>query len=183
MLLRLLILLTVVPLVEVVILIRIAEYLSWSATLALVVLTGALGAWLARREGIRVLGRIQADLAAGTPPTGAMVDGALIVVAGLVLVTPGVLTDLCGFALLIPPIRARVKRRLTEAFKKRVIRVDHHGPDPFIDIEATSRDAHRDDGDGTHHAEPTSPDRDTKDEPKQIGLDARRTGGDDPRSP
>ena len=147
MLFRLLILFTVVPLVEVIILFRIAEYLSWSATIALVVVTGVLGTWLARREGLRVLGRIQADLAAGVPPTGAMVDGALILVAGLVLVTPGVLTDLCGFALLIPPIRTWVKRRLAEAFRRRIAHVDHGGPAPFIDVEATGRDADHDEDD------------------------------------
>jgi len=144
---RLLILFTVVPLVEVIILFRIAEYLSWSATIALVVVTGVLGTWLARREGLRVLGRIQADLAAGVPPTGAMVDGALILVAGLVLVTPGVLTDLCGFALLIPPIRTWVKRRLADAFQRRIARVDHGGPAPFVDVEATGRDADHDEDD------------------------------------
>lgn len=145
MLVRLLILFTVVPLVEVAILIRIADYLTWTATLVLVVLTGVLGTWLARREGLRVLGRIQADLAAGTPPTAAMVDGALIVVAALLLVTPGVLTDSCGFALLIPPIRASVKRRLAEAFKRRIVRTHHTGPAPFVDIEATSRDVSQND--------------------------------------
>ena len=147
MLFRLLILFTVVPLVEVVILFRIAEYLSWSATIALVVVTGVLGTWLARREGLRVLGRIQADLAAGIPPTGAMVDGALILVAGLVLVTPGVLTDLCGFALLVPSIRAWVKRRLAEAFQRRITDVDHGGPAPFVDVEATGRDVDHDEDD------------------------------------
>ena len=147
MLLRLLILLTVVPLVEVVILIRIAEYLSWGPTIGLVVVTGVLGAWLARREGLRVLRRIQADLARGVPPTGAMVDGALILVAGLVLVTPGVLTDLCGFALLVPPIRAWVKRKLAEYFRTRILHVDQDGPAPFVDVEATSRPAQPEDSD------------------------------------
>ncbi len=140
MLLRLLILLTVVPLVEVVILIRIAEHLDWGPTLALVIGTGVLGAWLARREGVRVLARIQADLASGVAPTGAMVDGALILVAGLVLITPGVLTDLCGFALLIPPIRNRIKRWLAEVFKGRIVHLQSDTPSPFIDVEATGRD-------------------------------------------
>jgi UPF0716 protein FxsA len=152
--------LTVVPLVEVVILIRIAEHLSWGPTIGLVVVTGVLGAWLARREGLRVLRRIQADLAQGVPPTGAMVDGALILAAGLVLVTPGVLTDLCGFALLIPPIRAWVKRKLAEYFRTRIIRVDQNGPAPFVDVEATSRPAQREDSD-------TSPPTDGRDLPNQ----------------
>ncbi len=147
MLLRLLILLTVVPLVELTILLRIAERFQWGPTIVLVVVTGVLGAWLARREGVKVLSRIQADLAAGVVPTQAMVDGALILAAGLVLVTPGILTDLCGFALLFAPIRAMVRKTLVETFKRRVVMIHHtgretqRGPEPFIDVEATAEDA------------------------------------------
>ncbi len=142
MFLRLLLLLTVVPLVELTILLRLAEQFSWRATLGLVLLTGVIGAWLARREGLKALGRIQADLAAGVAPAGAVVDGALILIAGIVLVTPGILTDLCGFALLIPPIRRWVKRRLARAFKKRIVLVRHDQEgENFIDVTATSRDA------------------------------------------
>ncbi|MHC4698426.1 MAG: FxsA family protein [Planctomycetota bacterium] len=147
MLLRLLILLTVVPLVELTILLRIAERFQWGPTIALVVVTGVLGAWLARREGVKVLSRIQADLAAGIVPTQAMADGALILAAGLVLITPGVLTDLCGFALLVAPIRAVVRKTLVEVFKRRVVMIHRtgpetqRGPEPFIDVEATVEDA------------------------------------------
>lgn len=143
---RLLLLLTVVPFVELLILLRVAEWLGWQGTIALVILTGVLGAWLARREGLKTLARIRDDLNAGIPPAGAVVDGVLILVAGVVLVTPGVLTDLCGFALLIPQIRRWVRRRLSESFKKRMVVIHHGGQDPFIDVTATSRDA-RDDAD------------------------------------
>ncbi|MCH8859086.1 MAG: FxsA family protein, partial [Proteobacteria bacterium] len=105
---RLLLLLTVVPFVELMILLRLAEWLRWDGTIALVVFTGVLGAWLARREGLKAITKIQADLAAGVAPAGAVVDGLLILVAGIVLVTPGILTDLCGFGLLIPPVRRLV---------------------------------------------------------------------------
>ena len=141
MFLRLLILLTLVPLVEVVILFRIAAWLEWGPTIGLVVVTGVLGAWLARREGLKALQRIQADLNAGVMPAGAIVNGVLILAAGLVLVTPGVLTDLCGFGLLIPPIRAWVQRRLTEAFKKRIVVMRRTDTEPYIDVEATGTDA------------------------------------------
>lgn len=145
MLLRLFILLTIVPLIEVVLLFRIAEVIDWGPTLALIIVTGILGAWLARREGLRTLGRIQADLNAGVVPTDSMLDGALILVAGVLLVTPGVLTDLCGFTLLVPPARRWVKRRLAEFAKTRIVRIDQGGPSPFVDVEATGRDA--DEGD------------------------------------
>ena len=145
MFLYLLLLLTTVPIVELIILFRIADRFEWGPTIALVLITGVLGAWLARREGLKTLGRIQSDLARGVPPTSAMVDGLLILVAGAVLITPGILTDLFGFALLIPPCRSWIRRRLAEAFKKRVI-IHHQSPfeqrpDEFVDVDATSRDA------------------------------------------
>ncbi len=140
-------LLTIVPLIEVVILIRIAEALQWGPTVALIVITGIIGAWLARREGIRTLSRIQTDIQAGVVPTGSMLDGALILVAGAFLVTPGVLTDICGFSLLIPPARGWVKRRLAAFVKARVVHVDQGGPGPFVDVDATGRDADGDDDD------------------------------------
>ena len=150
MFLRLLLLLTIVPLVELVILFRLAERFSWEWTIALVVVTGVLGAWLARREGLKALARIRADLAAGVAPASAVMDGVLILAAGLVLVTPGVLTALCGFALLIPPIRRRIRRRLSEAFKKRTVVIHPGQQDPFIDVSATSRDVTEDQNDEHH---------------------------------
>ncbi len=141
MFLRLLLLLTIVPLVELVILLRLADRFGWRSTVGLILVTGAIGAWLARREGLKAMARIRADLAAGVAPTGAVVDGALILLAGAVLVTPGVLTDLCGFALLVSPIRRWVRHRLAAAFKKRVVTIHHVGRDPFIDVAATSREA------------------------------------------
>ena len=114
MFIRLLFLLTVGPLVELTILMRMAERFTWRWTLGLVLFTGILGAWLARREGLKAATRIRSDLANGVQPMGSVVDGALILVAGVVLVTPGVLTDLCGFALLIPPFR-RFERLVREA--------------------------------------------------------------------
>lgn len=149
MFLRLLLLLTIVPLVELLILLRIAERFSWKSTIVLVVVTGVVGAWLARREGLKALARIRSDLNAGIAPTGAVVDGVLILAAGLVLVTPGILTDLCGFALLIAPIRRWVRRRLSEAFKKRMVVIHHGGHDPFIDVPATGSDT-GEDGDDPH---------------------------------
>ena len=142
MFLRLLILLTVVPFVELMILLRLAEWLDWDGTIALVLATGVLGAWLARREGLKALTRVQADLNAGLMPAEAVVDGLLILVAGIVLVTPGVLTDACGFLMLIPPFRRLVVRRLIQSFKSRMV-ITHPRDDSgaFIDVSGTSRDA------------------------------------------
>jgi UPF0716 protein FxsA len=67
-----------------------------------------------------VLRAVQEDLAQGRVPTTHLVDGLLILLAGAVLLTPGLLTDGCGFFLLIPPGRAMVRRALTRAFRGRV---------------------------------------------------------------
>ncbi len=134
---RLLLILTIVPLTELMLLLRLADAFSWQSTLALVVLTGVLGAWLARRQGIRTFARIQSELERGTLPADALIDAALILVAGLVLVTPGILTDLFGFALLIPPIRRRIKHRVAEACKKHTVVIRHGSSEDFIDVAGT----------------------------------------------
>ena len=145
MLLYLLLAFTLVPVVEVMLLRELAERIDWWPTIAVVLLTGVVGAWLARREGFKTISRIQSDLAAGKPPTSAVIDGVLILIAGIVLVTPGVLTDLCGFGLLIPPIRRWVRGWLGKALRKRivVIRPGTQGSsadDQFIDVPGSGYD-------------------------------------------
>jgi len=118
--LRLFLLFTLVPLLELTILIELGRRLGLLATLALIVLTGVLGATLARYQGWVTWQRIQSDLAVGIVPSGRLIDGALILVAGLLLITPGLLTDSVGFALLVPPLRDRIKRRLRDWFERKV---------------------------------------------------------------
>ncbi len=138
MLARLIVLLTVVPLIELALLLRLASWLRLGPTVALVLLTGVLGAYLARRAGIKALARIQSELAQGVMPADELVNGVLILAAGLLLVTPGILTDLLGFGLLFAPVRVRVRRRMVEAFKRRVVMVDGCAAEPFVDVVATS---------------------------------------------
>ncbi len=113
---RLLLLFVLVPLVELALLVRLGQWLGLWPTLGLVLLTGTVGAALARSQGARALARIQAEVAAGRLPGDSMLDGMGVLVGGLLLLTPGVLTDIVGFALLLPAgrgwLRARVKRWL-----------------------------------------------------------------------
>ncbi len=155
-LLYLLILFTVVPLVELTILVQLTQRFNLATTIVLVVVTGVIGAKLARREGLKTWRRIQDDLAAGHAPTAGMVDGALILLAGAVLVTPGVLTDACGFLLLVPVVRRWIRGRLAAALERRIV-VMHGGAgqtpdahptrsqagerDTFIDVPGVGRDA------------------------------------------
>ncbi|MEX1310454.1 MAG: FxsA family protein [Candidatus Sulfomarinibacteraceae bacterium] len=119
MFLRLFLLFTLVPLLELYLLIRIGEVVGVWFTVGLVVLTGALGAALARFEGLRVLGRVREEWGQGRVPTRELLDGLLILIAGAVLLTPGLITDCLGFFLLSPPGRALVRRAVTRAAERR----------------------------------------------------------------
>jgi UPF0716 protein FxsA len=110
MLFYLFLLFTVVPIAELALLIWLGSQTVWWLPVLLVIADGIAGALLWRWQGLRTLTRIQEEMAAGRMPADAMVDGLLIFFAGGLLITPGMLTDFAGFALLIPPIRAVVKR-------------------------------------------------------------------------
>ncbi len=118
---RLLLLFILVPAVELVLLIEIGSRIGTLATLALIVGTGALGAILARRQGLRIIRQIQGELEAGRLPTDSLMDGVLILVAAALLVTPGILTDAVGFACLMPASRRLIKIFLRSRFE-RVVR-------------------------------------------------------------
>jgi len=119
---RLLLLFVVVPLVELMLLIEIGSRIGTAATLGLIVVTGVLGASLARWQGLGVLRAMQAESAAGKVPAGQIVDGVMILVAGAVLMTPGVLTDAFGFLCLVPAFRRIVKKQLMRRFESAVRR-------------------------------------------------------------
>lgn len=117
---RLILLFTVVPLVELSLLLRIGEWLGAGATIGLVIATGIAGAWLARREGARTWARVQAEVAAGRIPGEELLHALLVFVAGVVLVTPGVITDVVGLLLLVRPARALVAGRVRKRLAGRV---------------------------------------------------------------
>lgn len=119
MLYKLLFLFILIPLVELTLLLIIAQvsgHFLWSV--ALVVITGTVGAWLARRQGVAVIGRIRTQLAQGQTPTDSLVDGAFILVAGALLLTPGVLTDAAGMSMMIPGCRRWYKGHVINWFKR-----------------------------------------------------------------
>lgn len=117
---RLILLFVILPLVELLILLKLAELISGWSTFVLVVVTGIIGASLARRQGWGVLRRIQAETQQGQMPTTSLVDALMIFVAGALLITPGILTDLFGFSLLIPACRAFYRAHLINWFRRRV---------------------------------------------------------------
>ena len=117
---RLLLLFTLVPIVELAVLIEIGQHLGVLPTVALVLATGALGATLARREGIQAFHRLRDSIGQGSFPGEAILDGVLILGGGLLLLTPGILTDLLGFAALVPGTRYFIKYYLKTAIERRI---------------------------------------------------------------
>ncbi len=117
---KLLLLFIVVPAVELALLIEVGSRIGTIPTLGLIVITGVVGAYLARLEGFAVLRHMQEEVNRGQLPAGAVVDGAMILVAGALLMTPGILTDALGFLLLVPAFRGLVKSWLAKRIKNSI---------------------------------------------------------------
>ena len=119
---KLLALFTVIPLIELYLLIKIGGEIGALATVAIVIGTGIAGATLARQQGARVWFQMQQEMEAGRFPADRLIDGLLLLVAGALLITPGLLTDFFGLTVLIPmtrkPIREWVKHRLSRMMER-----------------------------------------------------------------
>jgi UPF0716 protein FxsA len=100
----------VVPLAELAVIIAVGDLIGLLPTLLLLLLVSAAGAWLSKREGLAAWRRFQLALADGRVPTVEVADGAMILLAGALLLTPGFLTDVVGILLLLPPTRATARR-------------------------------------------------------------------------
>ena len=112
MLFKLFLAFTLIPFFEIYLLIKIGHYLGAFNTVVVVIVTGFLGAYLARHEGIRTMTRVRESLQRGELPADEMLDAVLIFIAGIVLLTPGFITDLAGVAILVPNTRSWLKRWL-----------------------------------------------------------------------
>lgn len=97
-----------IPIAEIALFVLIGERIGVLATIAIVIATAIAGAALVRRQGFNTLERARLDMEQNRIPAGAMAEGLAILFAGALLLTPGFLTDTIGFALLIPPLRARI---------------------------------------------------------------------------
>ena len=118
MFIRLLILFTCIPLLEVYVLIEAGRQIGVIPTILMILLTGAAGAWLARTQGIELIQRIQRQMAAGEMPGEVLLDGAMVLIGGLLLLTPGFCTDLAGFTFLAPVTRGFWRNLLVRWVKK-----------------------------------------------------------------
>ncbi len=104
----LLILFILIPIVEIGLFIQVGGWLGLWPTLGIVILTAVIGTYLLRLQGMAELAKLQGSMQNGQNPVDPIANGALILVAGILLLTPGFFTDAVGFALLTPPVRAVV---------------------------------------------------------------------------
>jgi len=130
---RLFLLFTLVPLVELALLVWIAQQTSWPVTLVLIFVPGLIGAWLVRRAGVQCIRGVRHEVACGQVPAGSLLAGLLILVAGALLIAPGVLTDVAAVALLIPPVRRLVRGYLVRRMQARMAAAFSPPPDPPSD--------------------------------------------------
>jgi UPF0716 protein FxsA len=107
--LRVIAVLLLIPLLDVMLLAVLIGVVGWQLVVLAVVLTALVGLLLVRAEGRHTMRKIQRKTAQGELPTDELLDGALLLVAGVALLTPGLVTDLAGFLLVIPPTRYPIR--------------------------------------------------------------------------
>ncbi len=127
------------PLLELAILIKVGQIIGFWWTVLLLVMTGVAGAFLVQQQGMTAARRAFEQLAEGEPPLAPVLDSFLIMLAGLLLLIPGLLTDVVGFLLLVPPIRRAAARwglrRAVAAGKVHVETRDWRSPGRSSDTE------------------------------------------------
>jgi len=122
MLVRLTLLFVLVPLVELAILVYLGTIIGALYTVLIVVLTGILGAILTRSQGLAILSRIRINVQRGILPANELFDGALILIGGLLLLTPGIITDILGLAVLVPRTRHIIQKLIRSLIYRRIQR-------------------------------------------------------------
>ena len=116
MLLKLFLAFTLIPVIELFLLIKIGTIIGSVNTICLVIITGFTGAWLARMEGMHTMLKVRNNLEKGIMPAEELIDALIIFCAGVVLITPGILTDFVGLLLLWPVTRKKFKQFLRKKF-------------------------------------------------------------------
>ncbi len=119
--LRLFLLFTIVPAIELYLLMQLGQLIGVAETVLLIVVTGIAGSYMAKREGLAVLRQLQQDAQKGIPPADRMIEGLLVLIGGVLLITPGVLTDLLGFSLIAPWTRRALAPALKQAVMSRMV--------------------------------------------------------------
>lgn len=144
-------LLLLVPIVELYVIVQVAQEIGALNTLGLLIVVSLVGIWVVKREGLRVWDRFQQQVQARRAPTKEVADGVLLLFAGLLLVVPGFVTGVIGVLLLLPPVRALLRPLMIGRVSgsARVVRATYRRADGFRRVydttgrEATEQDADR----------------------------------------
>ncbi len=145
---RLLLLFILVPLADLLVLYGITQMTHWTTTVAVVIASGIVGAWLAQKQWRSVTTRIRDQLVQNNIPSGLLTDGGMILFAAGLLITPGLITDLLGLSLLIPKLREIYKKHaihwLKINLKVQVQKMQRPAEDPdVVDGEVVSTSQHQ----------------------------------------
>ena len=117
---KLLILFVIIPVTELYILIEVGKKIGSLTTIGVIILTGFIGAYLVKSQGFMILRKIQNDLNEGIMPGDSLIQGAIILAGGILLLTPGFVTDILGFIFLMPVSRSIVKKYLLKWLKGKI---------------------------------------------------------------
>lgn len=138
MLARFLLLLMLLPVLEIGVLFWLADETSWLFVVVLLLGAGVLGAVLSRQQGVRSLSRLQEELRSGQMPGDAMFDAVLVSLAAMLLILPGLLSDLVAIVLLLPPTRRWIKAAIRRRFGSPIATSHYYGAgsrDEIIDVQ------------------------------------------------
>jgi UPF0716 protein FxsA len=113
-------LIILIPAIDIAVLLISGNTIGVFPTIAFIIMTGVIGAYLAKREGLQTIKRAQEQLAYGQIPGDSVLDGICILIGGTLLLTPGFITDIAGFLLLFPPSRKPVKFLMINALRRRI---------------------------------------------------------------
>lgn len=126
MFLKLFLCFTLIPVIELYLLIKIGTVIGGLNTVLLVIITGFLGAWLARMEGMNTMMKLRMNMQQGLMPAEELIDAVIIFAAGVVLITPGLITDFFGLLLLWPVTRNKFKQFLRKKIREMQSQADIH---------------------------------------------------------
>ena len=120
MFIKLFLLFTIIPVIELTLLIKVGSFIGALNTVIIVILTALIGAYMVKLEGIGVMSRIRRSMEEGVFPAEELIDGMMILVAGTLLLTPGFFTDLIGFLIVFPVSRAFIKKIAKRYIRKKI---------------------------------------------------------------
>ena len=154
----LLVVFILIPMIEIGLFIKVGGLIGIGWTLAIVLATAIAGSWLVRMQGLRALGELRGSLNELRDPTEPIAHGAMILLAGALLLTPGFFTDAMGLLLLLPPVRAAILRHMAKRVHVQSFTFGgqpaqpRHGPSEdviegeFTEIDPEKRPTHRPSG-------------------------------------